>query len=239
MVERHHITGLILAGGRSSRFGSPDSAAEAVDKQNRGLTPIDTIDTPRISCHNPGADVIDKGLALLHGRPLVAHVRHYMAEQVGPLWISANRHQSDYRRYGQVLPDDPVYGTYAGPLAGVATALRRLQTPWLLTLPVDTPYLPDDLVTRLAARAQQGALLVSAITEHGAFPLCMLVHRTLAMSLHYALLAGQRKVRAWQADAGGVDVQFDAQGQAFFNINSLHDLETLQGGSQPGRNATA
>ena len=206
MVERHHITGLILAGGRSSRFGS----------------------------NNPAADVIDKGLALLDGRPLVAHVQHYMAEQVGPLWISANRHQSDYRRYGQVLPDDPVYGTYAGPLAGVATALRRLQTPWLLTLPVDTPCLPDDLVARLVARAGQGALLVSASTGHGAFPLCMLVHRTLAMSLHSALLAGQRKVRAWQADVGGVDVVFNAFGHAFFNINTVYDLERLRGDSQTG-----
>lgn len=207
MVERHHITGLILAGGRSSRFAGHDSAAEAVDK----------------------------GLALLDGQPLAAHVQHYMAERVGPLWISANRHQSDYQRFGEVLPDDPAYGTYAGPLAGVATALKRLQTPWLLTLPVDTPCLPDDLVTRLAARAAQGALLVSATTEHGAFPLCMLVHRILAMSLHNALLAGQRKVRAWQVDVGGVEVQFDAQGVTFFNINTVHDLDIVRGGSQRGR----
>lgn len=207
MVERHHITGLILAGGRSSRFGSPDFATE----------------------------VIDKGLAVLDGQPLVAHVQRYMVERVGPLWISANRHSSDYRRYGQVVPDDPVYGTYAGPLAGVATALKRVQTPWLLTLPVDTPCLPDDLVTRLADRAAQGVLLVSATTEHGAFPLCMLVHRTLAMSLHNALLAGQRKVKAWQADVGGVEVQFDAQGVTFFNINTVHDLNTVQCGSQRDR----
>ncbi|MFA5597654.1 MAG: molybdenum cofactor guanylyltransferase MobA [Pusillimonas sp.] len=206
MVERHHITGLILAGGRSSRFAGHDSAAEA----------------------------INKGLALLDGQPLVAHVQRYMAERVGPLWISANRHPSDYRRYGQVVPDDPVYGKYAGPLAGVATALKCVQTPWLLTLPVDTPCLPDDLVTRLADRAAQGALLVSASTEHGAFPLCMLVHRTLAMSLHNALLAGQRKVRAWQADVGGVDVVFNAFGHAFFNINTVYDLERLRGDSQTG-----
>lgn len=206
MVERHHITGLILAGGRSSRFAGHDSAAEAVDK----------------------------GLALLGGQPLVAHVQRYMAERVGPLWISANRHQPDYRRYGQVVPDDPVYGSYAGPLAGVATALKCVQTPWLLTLPVDTPCLPDDLVARLADRAAQGALLVSASTEHGAFPLCMLVHRTLAMSLHNALLAGQRKVTAWQADVGGVEVLFNAFDHAFFNINTVYDLERLRGDSQTG-----
>ena len=198
MVDPVQITGLILAGGQSSRM------------QQDQLQPV------------------DKGLLLLQGRPLVAWVQQYLAGRVGTVWVSANRSIDAFSPYGKVMTDDPVYGESAGPLAGVATALCRLKTPWLLTLPVDTPILPNDMVTKMFAATKNGSKLVSAVTDQGAYPLCMLVHRDLAISLRTSLLSGQRKVKAWQALAGGTEVHISPQGDDFFNINTLADLQQLQ-----------
>ena len=198
MVDPGQITGLILAGGQSSRM------------QQGQLQPV------------------DKGLLLLHGHPLVAWVQQYLAGRVGTVWVSANRSIDAFSPYGEVMTDDPIYGESAGPLAGVASALERLRTPWLLTLPVDTPILPDELLPQLLCAAQDGGKLVSAVTDQGSYPLCMLVHRDMAASLHAYLFSGQRKVKAWQALAGGTEVHFSAQGEAFFNINTPADLQQLQ-----------
>ena len=113
-------SGLVLAGGMASRMRAP------------------------------GAAPVDKGLVELAGAPLIEHACRYLRPRVEALWISANRNASDYARYGTVLADDPEFGPQPGPLAGVAGALARIRTPWLLVLPVDVPLLPPDLAQRLS-----------------------------------------------------------------------------------------
>lgn len=190
-----NITGLILAGGQASRF------------------------------QRPGEPWVDKGLALLKGRPLASYVYDYLAPRVSKVWVSANRNVEVYVAYGDVVADDPVYGTDAGPLAGVSSALAALQTPWMLVLPADTPCVPEQLAARLVDAATRHAVpLVSARTPLQSFPLCMLVHRSLAASLHAYLLGGDRKVRLWQQQAGGREVCFDAQAYEFLNINTPESL---------------
>jgi molybdopterin-guanine dinucleotide biosynthesis protein A len=51
---------------------------------------------------------VDKGLQVLHGRPLVEHVIERLSPQVATIAVSANRHLERYRRYGlAVFSDDP------------------------------------------------------------------------------------------------------------------------------------
>lgn len=192
---RANITGLILAGGQASRF------------------------------QRAGEPWADKGLALLKGRPLASYVHEYLAPRVSQVWVSANRNAEAYAAYGNVVADDPVYGADAGPLAGVASALAGVQTPWMLVLPADTPCVPAHLADRLADTATRHAVpLVSARTPSQSFPLCMLVHRSLAASLHAYLLGGDRKVRLWQQQVGAHEVCFDAHEHEFLNINTPESL---------------
>ena len=94
----------------------------------------------------------DKGLLLLHGRPLAALSLERLRPQVGSLFISANRNLDIYAALGpEVLPY--LLPDYPGPLAGIHAALSRIETPWLATCPCDSPYLPSDLVERLTAAA--------------------------------------------------------------------------------------
>ncbi|MBN3855501.1 molybdenum cofactor guanylyltransferase MobA [Paraburkholderia sp. Ac-20340] len=174
----------------------------------------------------------DKGLQLLHGQPLAAHVLARLAPQVGTLAISANRNQDVYATLGapwqatvlaDTLPD------YPGPLAGLLAGLRAARTGWLLSAPCDSPWLPADLATRLSAAASEhGAAIVTAQTTDAAgevslHPVFALLRTSLADDLAAFLDAGERKVRAWYARHTAAVVSF-ADERAFYNVNSLQEL---------------
>ena len=81
----------------------------------------------------------DKGLIELSGRPMVEYIIDILRPQVKDLLINANRHMEEYAKLGRcpVFRDD-VEG-FAGPLAGMASALQRTQSDYLLTVPCAHP----------------------------------------------------------------------------------------------------
>ena len=86
---------------------------------------------------------VDKGLQLLEGRPLVAHVIERLAPQAASLLISANRNLDAYAALGHRVLADPPGLEFAGPLAGMLAGLEALpDDAWLLTAPCDCPRLP-------------------------------------------------------------------------------------------------
>ena len=91
---------------------------------------------------------IDKGLQSFRGMPLAmnALLRLQMQEGslIGDLMINANRNLSAYESFGVPVWQDSL-ADYAGPLAGFLTGLERCETPFLLTVPCDTPLFPLDL----------------------------------------------------------------------------------------------
>ena len=96
---------------------------------------------------------VDKGLQGFRGLPLALHALQRLQPQVGRVMISANRNLPAYEAFGvPVWPDG--LADHAGPLAGFLTALEHCTTPWLLTVPCDSPRFPADLAARLAAGAQ-------------------------------------------------------------------------------------
>ncbi|MDD5297111.1 MAG: molybdenum cofactor guanylyltransferase [Rhodocyclaceae bacterium] len=166
----------------------------------------------------------DKGLLLLHGRPLAALTLARLKPQVGRLFISANRNLEAYAALGaEVLPD--LLPDYPGPLAGIHAALARIGTHWLATSPCDSPDLPSDLVARLMAAALAAdAPLAVARTAGRSQPAFMLCRRELLPSLTAYLESGQRRVGAWQASEGAAQADFDDCAEAFANFNTPEDL---------------
>ncbi|MCE7058240.1 molybdenum cofactor guanylyltransferase [Algoriphagus sp. AGSA1] len=166
----------------------------------------------------------DKAALELGGETLTARAQRYLAARTSQVWLSANQTQQGHL-FAQVLADDPVYGAQAGPLAGVATALAAITTPWLLTLPVDIPWLPNDLHVRLAEAVRlTPAKVAYARTKDRDHPLCMLVHQSLAASLHHYLLGGDRKVLLWLHAQQAVPVTFNGDEALFANLNTPEDL---------------
>jgi molybdenum cofactor guanylyltransferase len=186
----------------------------------------------------------DKGLQMLHGQPLAAHVLARLAPQVGALMISANRNRDTYAELGtpwqaRVIAD--TLADFPGPLAGLLAGLRAVSqnavdteatTEWLLSAPCDSPWLPADLAVRLADAARaQGVPIATATTTDAAgevslHPVFALVHVSLADDLAAFLDAGERKVRAWYARHRAAEVAF-ADERAFYNINSFQELADL------------
>lgn len=181
---------------------------------------------------------VDKGLQLLHNQPLALHAAQRLAPQVGALLISANRHHSHYAAWGYpVLADDVAWPDFAGPLAGFATGLAHCTTPWLLTVPCDSPLFPLDLAQRmLACATQHGASLVLAAAPdaQGVLrpqPTFALLQRALLPSLQTFLDQGGRKIGAWAAQHNRLLCAFDQPGdasQAFCNLNTLEELQQLE-----------
>jgi molybdopterin-guanine dinucleotide biosynthesis protein A len=179
---------------------------------------------------------VDKGLQNFNGIPLALYTLMRLQPQVGELMVNANRNLSAYEAFGApVWPD--VLSDYAGPLAGFLTGLERCETPWLVTVPCDTPLFPHDLVARLAQAADQDGAeiaMAAAREEDGqlrAQPVFCLLRRELMESLVRFTHGGGRKIDAWTAQHRTVLVPFDAPGdqpRAFFNANTLAELHQLE-----------
>ncbi|WP_075257865.1 molybdenum cofactor guanylyltransferase MobA [Herbaspirillum camelliae] len=174
---------------------------------------------------------VDKGLQLLHGKPLVQHVLERLAPQVGPLAINANRSQLDYARFGYPVWHDLEEG-FPGPLAGLHSGLVHCTTDFLASTPCDSPLIPYDMVARLAtALAEAGADAAVALTDgaHGRqrHPVCSLLRRSTQASLQAFLAAGERKMDHWFATLACVEVEFPDE-RAFCNINTGLELQRLE-----------
>jgi len=173
---------------------------------------------------------VDKGLQLIHGQPMVQQVLNRLQPQVGQVLINANRHLDEYKGFGVPICSDSISG-YAGPLAGIQAALLHTTTPYLVSVPCDSPLLPKDLVTRLAsAMHQHTADAAVAVTgdpdQVQRHPVFLLLKSELRNSLERYLGSGGRKVDDWLASLKCIDVQFDDE-MAFTNVNTPEDIAAL------------
>jgi molybdopterin-guanine dinucleotide biosynthesis protein A len=186
---------------------------------------------------------VDKGLQTFNGVPLALHIltRLQMGGSVGSIMINANRNLAAYESFGvPVWPDGLT--DYAGPLAGFLTGLERCETPYLVTVPCDTPLIALDLVQRLAdALDAENADIAMAsapeVCQDGQIqlrvqPVFCLMRVELLESLTRFTQDGGRKIDAWTARHTTAVVAFNAPGDdphAFFNANTLSELHHIEG----------
>ena len=167
---------------------------------------------------------VDKGLQLLHGRPMVAAVIERLAPQVDEILINANQNLAAYEAFGhRVVPD--AIGGFAGPLAGLHAGLSAARHPLVLTVPCDSPFLPLDLFARLHKAMHENDLAV-AKTGDQPHPVFALVRTTVRKNLEDFLSGGGRKIDAWYASLKVVEVSFDDEADAFRNINTREELNS-------------
>jgi molybdopterin-guanine dinucleotide biosynthesis protein A len=167
---------------------------------------------------------VDKGWVEMDGRPLVEWVLARLAPQVAAIVVNANQNGDRYAALGHPVVADAV-GGFAGPLAGLHAALAFVQTPWAVTVPCDSPFLPGDLVARLAHAAAAGSAEIAvARTFDQPHPVFALVRRDVRPHLDAFLAAGGRKIDAWYATLRVVEARFDDEADAFRNINTAAEL---------------
>jgi molybdopterin-guanine dinucleotide biosynthesis protein A len=184
---------------------------------------------------------VDKGLQPFRGATMLAHVMARLAPQTGAIMINANQNLTRYQAFGVLVWPDQL-GDFAGPLAGLQSGLAHCSTPYLLSAPCDSPFLPTDLLARLSAGLLAAdADLAVAVTyepderaahEHSPLrrqthPVFCLLKTSLVPHLSAFLTQGGRKVDAWYASLKVAEVVF-ADASAFRNINTLDDLRKYE-----------
>jgi molybdopterin-guanine dinucleotide biosynthesis protein A len=167
----------------------------------------------------------DKPLRALGGRPMLDHVLARLAPQCASLALNANGDPARFAAWGLPVWPDPLEG-HPGPLAGILAALENAALPFVVTVPGDTPFLPEDLVARLhAARGAAGAAIACAASGGHTHPPVALWPRALAADLRAALLAGERKIDRWTARHGVATAEWpSAPVDPFFNANTPEEL---------------
>ena len=202
-AEKSSITGLILAGGRSSRM-NPDQAGK-----------------PR-----------DKALLEFRGKRLVDHVFERIAPQVGGVMINANQNHEQYKTFGVRVVSDAI-GEFAGPLAGLHAGLFASKRPFIITVPCDSPFFPEDLVERMFdALESTGTQVAVATSGEQPHPVFTLARRSVIEHLTDFLKAGGRKIDAWYDTLSVVHVDFNDDA-LFGNINTPQELEAFEKGLPP------
>lgn len=183
---------------------------------------------------------VDKTLIKLGGKPMIACALDCLNKQADPLMINANGEASRYEQFGYPVVAD-IYEGHAGPLAGILTAMRWAQenisnAERVVTVAADTPFLPDDLVSKLASAAGQNfSTIVLACSRKRVHPVVGLWPLSLADDLENFLNnEASRKVLAFvdnyllakvafgDIDVAGIEVD------PFFNVNTPEDLETAE-----------
>jgi molybdopterin-guanine dinucleotide biosynthesis protein A len=145
--------------------------------------------------------------------------------------INANQNLAPYESFGVPVWPDEMQG-HAGTLAGMQTGLIHCTTEYMVTAPCDSPFLPTDLVQRLAeGLLDAGADLAVAVTGEGAarqvHPVFCLMKASLLQHLTEYLRDGGRKIDAWYASINHVEVLFEDEA-AFRNINTMAELKAYE-----------
>lgn len=168
----------------------------------------------------------DKGLVMLDGKPMVEIIIDVFKPQTAKLLINANRNHDRYSQYGLELVADELSG-YCGPLAGMASALKAINTDYMVTAPCDSPFIPLDLVQRLADALENKSTEISVAHDGERIqPVFCMLKKTLLQSLTDYLAAGERKIDRWFKQHDFAIADFSDKPETFDNINTLEDVES-------------
>lgn len=182
----------------------------------------------------------DKGLMDIGGSTMLGRVIARLSPQVAQLAINANGDPARFAEFGLPVVADTIEG-HVGPLAGVLSGLRWAQAVMpgathIVTASTDAPFLPLDLVAKLADRLAENPEKAIALAKSDGHlhPVIGLWPVNLADDLETALGEGVRKVLHWTDRHGtlGVDFEFtDIAGRAidpFFNANTPEELNEVR-----------
>jgi molybdenum cofactor guanylyltransferase len=165
----------------------------------------------------------DKGLQALHGKPLISWVLDAVGQESGEVLINANDSLQAYAQFGCRLIADQMPG-WPGPLAGLQAALRSTNAKYVMTVPCDTPFLPDKLISKLRDALEKNETEAAVAKVDGCRqPAIALYAGNVLPKLDEYLVSGRRKVNDWLGSLALSEVEFK-EVHGFDNINTREEL---------------
>src|SRR5437763_4146054 len=172
----------------------------------------------------------DKARLRVGGRTILERVLARLKPQCAALILNANGDPTRFADTGLEIIPDSVPG-FAGPLAGILAGLdwaaaHAPEGSDVVSVPGDSPFLPDDLVARLVSvRATAGTPLACARSGEWRHPVIGLWPVDLREDLRKALLEeNMRKIETWTARHSVAIADWPATPvDPFFNVNTPAD----------------
>lgn len=180
-----------------------------------------------------------KALAVLGGETLLARVAARLGPQVSALHLNWNGAMPAEELCGLSPIADETEG-YAGPLAGILTAMRHVArtdpaASHVVTVPIDAPFFPHDLVARLVGSPEGPRDIAIAFSQEIMHPVFGLWPVAIADDLADFLETDEkRRVRAFIDRHRMKKVDFTISGShkrtfdPFINLNTPQDLEDAE-----------
>jgi len=171
----------------------------------------------------------DKAMIQFRGRSLLEHAIN-IAQTLVPTALIIVGQESNYRS-NEVTYIQDIIRNY-GPIGGVYTALQKVTTRFIATLPCDIPLLPVK-VYEILLQFKNDDHPVVARSHTGLEPLIALWPQTALGEIERAIQQQNFTLYRLLARLGAIEVNFtktatDYQWEWFFNVNSLADLHKLE-----------
>lgn len=164
----------------------------------------------------------DKGLIEVFDKPLIEYTINVLKKTDAEVAINANRNQHSYAMYGDVFGD--TIDERLGPLLGVLTSLKHMQTEYVGFVPCDAPMLSLEFIQHLTSHSANSTLTVAS---DGQFiqPTFSVFHKSMLTPLESFLLSGERKAGLFMKQQNAYVVDCKNYKQCFTNLNTPLDLE--------------
>jgi len=165
----------------------------------------------------------DKGLIPFLDKNLVEHVITSLSNETKDILIIANRNRKAYTSFGFPVISDRIDG-FQGPLAGIDAAFSETGNPFLLCVPCDSPFLPNNLIQRFIDAATGNNPVVVASDGHRLHPVVSLIHRSVWPDIEIRLSEGRLKLMDWIESAGYDVADFSSCPNALQNFNTIEQM---------------
>ena len=177
----------------------------------------------------------DKARIRIGGKTILERVLARLTSQCARVILNANGDPARFSDAGLPVVADSV-PDFPGPLAGILAGLdwaaaHAPDVGDMVSVPGDCPFLPDDLVERLAAARQAaGAPLACARSGEWRHPTVAIWRVALRDDLRKAVAEeGLRKIESWTARHGVAIADWpDRPFDPFFNVNTPEDVAAAE-----------
>ena len=174
----------------------------------------------------------DKLFVNLDNKSLIEHTIIKVKKHLKELIIITNHKNEFFKKNNLVTVGDCLKGQL-GPLVGILTAMKwakenSTRYTWIATFPCDTPFFPENIITKFIEESKKKESLILCASSHGRkhniFGLWSL---ELYDKLYDDLVNKKiRKVQDWTKENNIKNLEFKFKDyDPFFNINTLEDLK--------------
>ena len=174
-----------------------------------------------------------KTLTKINGESIFEKIINVLNKQNTKILINSNYKNEVFLNTNFPIIED-LNNNFQGPLAGIYACMKwlnkqKLNTDWLLTVPSDTPFLPNNLLEIFKSKLKNKTNILIARSNGKIHPIIGMWNISLYNNLKNELESENRKIMEWVYKNNFDFVDFNNRNyDPFFNINTKEDIVEAQ-----------